>query len=138
MLCVTTLHAPIQQQTCILPSLPLTYLIEALFVATDTPHKNQLQVGFVFPNFISASSGSVSPFCLGYLSLLLPSVCSLTMFQFCQKLLIPPRPQNFCLTFLLGWTALELGAGDFWILGSFPGPIFLHWPNPTGLFQADP
>lgn len=111
MLCVTTLHAPIQQQTCILPSLPLTYLI--LVVATDIPHEIQLQVGFVFPDFVSASSDSVSPFCLGYLSVLLPSVCFLTMFQFSQKLLIPPRPQNFCLTFLLGWTALELGAGDF-------------------------
>lgn len=144
MSCVTTLHAPIQKQTCIFPSLPLNIPNRSpacchWYPSPNSARQIQIQTGTVFPNCVSASSDSVSPFCPGYLSLFPPSVCFLIMFQFCQKLLVPHRPQNFCLTsFLLGWTALELGAGDFWILRSFPGPIFFKWPNPTGLFQAEP
>jgi len=82
--------ALIQQWAHVSPSLPFVacVLTEVVF---DIPHQIQSQLGFGFPDFISACLDSVSICFLVYLSLLLPFVCFLSVFEFGQELLAHPH-----------------------------------------------
>lgn len=68
----------------------------------------QFQRNFGFSNPVSESLDSV----LGHLFLLLPLVCFLSTFEFCQELCVDPCRPPCLISCWSEWTALELGGAN--------------------------
>lgn len=93
------------------------------------PSQIHLQVGFGFPDTVSAYLDNVSVF-LSYLSMLPPSVYFLSMSEFCheQQLIHQHKSPGTFAWLVVCWDGLflELGGSGPWISTSFLGPCSLQ------------